>query len=186
MSVVITNQPDGEPVSLDDAKGHLGVTDDAHDNLLTGLITGAVSWCESYTGRVFIRRSAAFRIDGWPLDGVIRTPIPPLISVESIGYLDSNGEQQVLPVDQYRVDTASVPGRITPAYGVSWPTVRAVPDAITVTLDAGYGLTEESKVPEGIRAAILLHVQKYFDRDDREGSYLDAAIESLLNQYRVY
>jgi hypothetical protein len=65
-------------------------------------------------------------------------PKPPLVTVNSIKYIDQNGVQQTLATDQYLVDTVSEPGRVTPAYGTSWPSTREQANAVEVSFNCGY------------------------------------------------
>jgi hypothetical protein len=51
---------------------------------------------------------------------------PNLISVASIQYVDPTGTVQTLDPSMYQVEPGA-PGRIHPAYGKSWPAVRASP-----------------------------------------------------------
>ena len=74
----------------------------------------------------------------------------------SIQYVDDAGDTQTLSTSLYQVDTKSQPGRIIPAYGESWPTVRSdTLNAVTVNFVAGYGDDPED-VPAGLRHAVKL------------------------------
>jgi hypothetical protein len=66
-------------------------------------------------------------------------PFPPLVSVDSIKYVDdATGTQTTLAASEYSVDAVSEPARITPAYGKSWPATRNQAGAVEVTFTAGY------------------------------------------------
>lgn len=92
----------------------------------------------------------------WVNNGVywahfIELPLPPLVSVTSVSYLDSDGDTQTWAADQYRVSGIGGKGRISLADGASWPTLGAYPEALTIRFQAGY-----ATVPEPIIQAILL------------------------------
>lgn len=74
-------------------------------------------------------------------DGVtgyeIYLPFAPTLFVESIAYVDIDGNTQTLAANQYQVDL-SEPACITPAYGTVWPEIRMQKAAVTVKFSAGY------------------------------------------------
>ncbi|MDZ7809198.1 MAG: phage head-tail connector protein [Arhodomonas sp.] len=148
-----TTAPAIEPVTLDQAKTHLRVDGTDQDTEITSLIAMARQRVEQETERALITQEWELTLDYWP--GVIEVPLPPLQSVQSIQYLDTAGTLQTLDASLYRVDTARQPGRITPAYGQSWPSVRDVTGTITVAFTAGYG-DDATDVPGPIRQAMLL------------------------------
>jgi len=136
MSLKVTVNPFAEPISRDEIKIHLRVDSTADDELIDVLITAAREWCENYQNRSYVAQTFQLKMDSFP--DVIELPRSPLISVSSIQYVDADGDTQTITASDYRVDSNSEPARITPAYDVSWPSVRAVTDAVTVTFIAGY------------------------------------------------
>ena len=145
--------PTGEPLTADEAKAHLrGVTTD-DDTLVAMRLTAARRQIEERTSRAFLEQSWLLQLDEFPC-GEIRLPRPPLISVESIVYVDAGGELQELDAAEYVIDDVSEPARIVPAYGRTWPTARCQPGAVAISFTCGYG--EASDVPEDLKAAICL------------------------------
>lgn len=70
----------------------------------------------------------------------IYLPNPPLLAVQSIGYVDTTsplGVQQTLDPSQYLV-TPGDKGCITPAFGTVWPQTQQQKGAVQVTFSAGY------------------------------------------------
>lgn len=90
-------------------------------------------------------------------DGTIQIPLPPLQSITSITYLDSAGVSRILAPAAYRVDAVSTPGRVTPAYGTSWPDTYPVSNAVVIRFVAGYG-DAAANVPVKIRQWIMAAV----------------------------
>lgn len=78
-------------------------------------------------------------------------PMPPLVSVTSLKYLDSDGVEQTYDAANYIVSGVGGRGRITLKSGSTWPTVGAYPEALRIRFVAGY-----VTVPEPIEQAILL------------------------------
>ncbi len=134
----IATQPVCEPVSLYEFKQalRLCVSDTDDDPLLTSLLVAARQTAEQYQRRAFIQQGVSMSLDCLPQ--VIQPVLPDLVSVESITYLDSAGDTQTLSSDLYDVDTLSLPGRITKAYGQTYPTTYAQESAVTVNYTAGY------------------------------------------------
>ena len=132
-------QPTAEPLCLNEAKLALRVDGTGDDEFITAMIRSARQWCETYENQAYMMRTSIVYLDAFP--EVIRLPMPPLISVPSIRYVDVNGDTQTVTSTVYTVDTDSIPGRIYLAYNQSWPAVRAIPKAITVTFRHGYATT---------------------------------------------
>ena len=129
-------------------------------------------------------------LDGFP--SVIRLPLPPLISVESIKYLDANGVEQNLDMSNYRVvDNGDWPSSIEPEYGVSWPSTRAIRSSVTVRFKCGHKDVADSEVPEPIRTAMMMMVCERLK--NREPNVVGMSVRELpdgvadiLAPYRVH
>lgn len=186
--LVIQTQPTVEPVSLAEAKLHLRVIDDAQDDVITALIEASRIVCERYCNRAFIDTVYDLTLDEFP-DTIYLTPCP-IDSVTSITYVDENGTSQTLSSALYRVDAASEPGRITPAYEQTWPSIRYITNAVTVRFKAGYG-TAGTDVPETIRTAIKMTIGNFYEHREPVitgtiSTELDFSVKALLGPYRVH
>lgn len=83
---------------------------------------------------------------------VFYLPLPPLVSVTSIAYVDTTGATQTLSPSTYVVDTAAQPGRIALASQQIWPDTICQIAAVTITFVAGYA--SEDLIPAQTRQAI--------------------------------
>lgn len=178
--------PGEEPLTLDEAKRHLRVTDSADDATIDDLIVAARTWAENFTGRVLITQTWDYFLDAFV--DPIELPRPPLQSVSSINYVDVDGALQLLATTEYVVDTAAERGMVRLAYGKSYPGTRIQANAVTIRFVAGYGL--RAAVPGPIRSACLLLVGELYAR--RETAIVGAPIvevpvsaEYLLWPYRT-
>lgn len=124
------------PISLAAAKEHLRATSSDEDALIGALIGAAAGHVESFCRRALVKQTRKLVLDCFP--SVIEPQRSPLRSVSSIQYLDTAGDLQTLDASRYRVDNYSCPGRITPAYGDSWPSTYPVTNAVIVTYVAGH------------------------------------------------
>lgn len=198
-----TTAPSTEPVSRTEAKNHLRVDTTANDSLIDALITAAREYVEMTTGRSLITQTWKFYLDQFPLSELlfhewysylgiranrIILPRPPLQSVSSIEYVDSNGNTQTLSSSEYRVDTVSEPPRITEAQDTSWPFTDNVTNAVTITYVAGYG-NNASDVPQPIRQAILLLIGAWYEHREHiapENMHeIPMGAHALLSPYQV-
>lgn len=162
MGLVQVTAPTTEPVSRTEAKDHVRETGTTQDALIDELIKAARILCENATSRSFITQTWRLTMDDFPRDGSpIRLDRPPLVSVESVKYIDSTGVEQTLASGEYVVDTSTLYGEIVLAYGATWPNVRAGRGAVTVNYTAGYGAA--AAVPETIKAAIKLTLADLYE-----------------------
>ncbi len=174
------------PVEVQDAQDQVRVLHDQEATYLQRLLRRATRHCENITRRAFITQTWVLTLDGWDdpryaTCRVIYVPRPPLISVTSIAYLDSNGDSQTLSSANYRVDTQSQPGRIEEAYSATWPTTRGVIGDVTITHTAGYGASGAS-VPDDIQHAVLIMAAAMHEH--REGEFeTPRAVLDLLDPY---
>lgn len=143
-AIKTVTEPEFEPVSRAEAKRWLRIDadDTAHDAVVDMLIKAMREDAENITHRTFISRQLRLTLDSWPWDsqyGVrIVLPHPPLISVDSFQYVDTNGVLQTLDTADYVVHDEYEPGFIIPTWEVIWPTIRLVPNALQILFTAGY------------------------------------------------
>jgi len=175
------------PVSLADMKLHLkSETDETDDDtLISTLISAATTYCQEFQHRAFITQTRILYYDEFPL--MFHVPYPPLISVTSIKYIDTSGDEQTLDSGQYRVDIGNEPGRITEAYNCTWPSTRDVTNAVTLTYSAGYGAAAD--VPDTVKAAIKLLVAHWYEHREAVSDItvmpLPLAVNNLLYAERT-
>ena len=162
-SLVMVTGPTLEPVTVADAKLHLGVASDDSDAYIDSLLKAAVEWCEVYTRQSLLTTTWRQVLSEWPSSGVIELYRPPLQSVASVLYTDSDGAEQTLATDQYVVDTDSEPGRVLRGYGITWPTLRTQGIAAPVTINFISGHSAIADIPESFLHAIKLLVGHWYE-----------------------
>lgn len=193
-SLVVVTPPVGEPIGLVDTKAWARITGVQDDDLLGQLITTARQHFDgpwAWFQRALFTQTWDYFLPSFPIDFDepdcdyligIRVPLPPLQSVTSVKYLDVDGVLQTISASDYVVDTARQPGRITPAPGKAWPTVRATTNAVTIRFVAGYG-AKVTDVPQDIRAWLRQAVA--FLYENREAPTLPLAFLWSLARYKV-
>lgn len=191
MTLTINTAPTAEPVTRDEVKLHSRISHTDEDSWIDSRIKSARLYVEAYTKRQLVTATWELRLDGFPPSDVtpIRVPLPPLSSVSSIAYLDTNGDSQTWSSSEYQTDAKSEPGRIMPAEGYSYPSTQADTfNTVTVTFVAGYGAA--SAVPDRFKTAILMLVDHWYEHraavSDRPSQNVEMAVQSLLMQDRVW
>lgn len=188
----VTTAAAAEPLSLTDAKLHLRVDHSDEDSLIGACITASRQYVEARINRVLVTSTLTLTQDRFPcLSGVIEINRCPVQTVTSVQYVDTDGVTQTLSASLYTLDATSEPARLVPAYTQWWPTTRGHIHDVTVTFTAGYGAA--SAVPEGIKSAMRLLVQQFYDQRApiaiggavNEFNFSGTSVvESLLNQFR--
>lgn len=149
-----TTPPTITPVSVDDIKSHLRIDHASDDDLLQEYLNAATQAVENYVHRQLITATFKQYRDAFPSSGMIILDRPPLLTVTSITYTDTDGATQTWPTNQYTVVADAILGYVVPSYDSSgFPSTRDVPNAVTITYTAGYGATAAS-VPASIRQII--------------------------------
>ncbi len=166
MSVVLTDPPLAEPVSLVEAKGHLRVGHGDEDALISSLISVATRMVEARTGLALMPQGWRVFLDLWPEDGVVQLPLAPIISVDEV-----RAGAVVSPAD-YIVDG---PGRRVLMLARPRPTKTL--NGIEIAVTVGFGL-----VPAPLRQAILQLVAHWFE--NRGAADAPLTVASLVGPYR--
>lgn len=182
MTLVLTTAG-ASPVSLAEAKKQTRCdfhTDD--DALLTGLVAAATEWTERHTGRSLAEHTWTLILDKF--GDAIRLPMPPATGINSVTFIDADGDTQTLASTAYRLYGAGgFDPFVRPAWSTCWPfTADGEPDAVTIEYEAG------AACPTPVKQAILLLVSHLFE--NREASTEAAlkdipfGVDALLKDYR--
>lgn len=186
MSLILVTDSIGPAVSLDDIRDHLRILENDRDSDLLSLMSAVERHIENYLGRTLITKTYKLNLDRFC--NPIYIPRPPLVSVESVKYIDTDGTQQTLASSVYTVDAGSTPGKIHLAYNESWPDHRVINNAVEINFTAGYGSTPAT-VPEPIKHAIKLLVGYYNENTEQGGPInlynLAFGVEELCAPYRL-
>lgn len=211
-ALTVFTAPTEEPVTQDEVIDHLRIdATDVEDTLLPIYISAVRRWIERFAGIAFCQQTLEWAQDCFPVTGLtygltrmgyppsqsdiwesdafgsIILPRPPLASVTSVTYVDGSGTTQTLASNQYQVDTRRTPGRISPAYGVSWPDTRWQPNAVIVRYVAGYA--SAAAVPDDLKQVLLLACGMLYENREEviEGAVNATGIlKRLLANHRAW
>ena len=119
----------------------------------------------------------------------ISLPLPPLQTIDSVKYYDTDGNLQTYASANYLVDTVSEPARLVPAYGTTWPSTQNRINAVEVAFTCGYGLP--TAVPQGIKHWMLVRIASLYEHREEVALMNRGKIEplpfidGLLDPFRV-
>jgi uncharacterized phiE125 gp8 family phage protein len=162
-----------EPITLDQTKIALKISDDFEDTVIETWIAAARAIWEQTTERQTITAEREWTIEGTPRNRRIEIPRPPLTHVVSVTYDDAAGVSQTIDPAEYRVTLSATatggsppallpidpycrPGAIELLAG-SWPTTTA----LRVRRLCGYGATP-ADMPPVMQAALYLLVGHFY------------------------
>lgn len=187
--------PTSIPLTVDQIKDHINEDATDRDEYIEGLIRAAAGLCESGTVRSLMLQTRAETLDAFPdgtspYDGMIKLTFPPVVSIDSVVYLDPEGAPQTLAPSSYTLDNASdvAPGWLAIAPGYQWPQTYPRINAVTVRYVAGHALAAD--VPEELQQWMKLIIGHWYANREAvnvgniTGKY--DYVESLLDGYRIY
>lgn len=180
----VYTEPALEPVTVDEVMDQANI--DVHDQpeLLQGYITAARIMVEKDVARSLMTQTIKLRMDEFP-GFEIMLERPPVQSVSSITYVDTDGTTQTLSSSLYETDLSSEPARVRPAYGRVWPFTRYMSNAVTVTYVAGY--SSAADVPQTAKLAIKLLASHWYRNREAVGQAGDEvafAYTALINRLK--
>lgn len=195
-----TAAPAAEAIALADLwiMTHLRETSDAggpNDQYIEQiLIPAARTACEELTERTLVSTPWLLTLPAFPCASThnplaaITLRMPPIISVQSVQYLDADGALQTLATSDWQLDTASEPGRLLPAPGTSWPATQAGAwNAVQIAYTAGYG-DSGANVPAPLRFWMAAAIASMYASREADGTTPRLAHDfcaGLLAPYRV-
>ena len=166
MPVTLITAPTVEPVTVDEVKAHTSVEHSADDTLLGTYIKAARLHGENLTGRQFVAATWELVLDDFPANsGHLVLPKPPLQSVTSVVYYDTDNVQQTLVEGtDYVVSTDHEPGRVYLAPDQTWPPTYDRFDAVRVRYVTGWPLDGgDPTTPEDIKAWLMVRVSDLYE-----------------------
>jgi len=163
MRMKLITQPLSEPVSVSELKTQLRIEHSEDDAYLFGLIVAARQYAEKATGNVFITQTWDIPFTDF---SSLEIPIRPIKSIESITYVDTDGNNQTLSDSVYFLDDYGFRAHINLGYGEQWPSIRDQKNAVIVRVVAG-----ANQAPQSIKHAVILMAAHWYE--NREETSMD-------------
>lgn len=193
MSLTLVTGPAVNPLSIVEVRDHLRLEPDqtTDEAFLQGLIVSVRTHLDGHSGIL----GRALTTQTWRLDiarfrNCIELPLPPLQSISSIKYYDTDGALQTVSSSIYETVNGGTSGGYIHLLGdQTWPTDvdtdRAEP--IQITFVAGYG-DSWNDIPEGLRHAMgMMIADLYENRGEMiEGNMMpNKTVDRMLAPYRM-
>lgn len=164
----IITAPITEAVSLTELKHQLEIdtSDTTHDTELALYQKAARAYYEGRTVRTIHETELEFVLDSFPgADRVVLPRATPLISITSVKYTDSDGDEETFAAADYIADTDQTPGALVRGYGISWPSFTPYP-ASPIKIRYKAGIATDSPIAEASeldKIPILMHAAAMFE-----------------------
>jgi len=166
LAPVLVTAPTDLPVSIVEAKAWCRVDHDDDDDLLEALIAAATGHLDGWSGclgRAIMTQT--WRQDFGGFSRVLRLPMFPVSSVESVKYFDADNAEQTLQSANYTLMTDERGCFLEIDRDLSWPSTYCRRDAVSVTYLAG-----EGSAPAAIATAIKMLVANWYMHRESVGS----------------
>ena len=169
------------PVTLAEFKQHAQVQHNVEDAVLTEFLLDAIEYVEM-RGRVsLIHQRVRHVLDCWPGGQTVHISRGPLVSVQSVGYLDADHNEQAAPASTWRADTRSRWGGVFFSDSFS-ETLDTGDGVVWADVTCGYGETAD-KVPSQWKHLICVIAKHSYERRElATGGNFDDAFDRVLRR----
>lgn len=194
MILKCVKQPEIEPITQSDVEGQTRILDLSEETATVGMFISAIRQrAESETRRALNTQEWWLILDSFPSGrDKLEIPLPPLQSVDSIVYFDTNNVAQILNPNLYRVVAEAEPAYVVPVINQNWPETINDLGVVTVKFTCGYGDNSDD-VPASIRQWMLLNIANLYENRETIAIgnrfamvELNTIADSLLASHRVY
>lgn len=206
VSLVRTTAPTDRLFTADELRSMLRLTSDTQDTLIAAYQDAAIEYVEGVCGCSIMKQEWQLGLSEFPyweerlmrgrdsyLPRPILLPRGPLINLDSIDYVDSNGASQKYSAGV--VDDLSKPPAIYPPYGVVFPIARYDANSVKVKYTTGMGWKDDAAAPnqvmETVKMAVRFLVAHFFENTepvpiDVSVVKLPYSLEAMLWASRVW
>lgn len=186
------------------AKSHSRILGrDALDADITEYIKVAADYIEGETNLTLCPTQYRMTLDRFPtyygtqlypydfVNSMFRLPRFPVISVDSIVYMDVQGNTQTLNNSVYQLANSKSPARISPVQGQLWPFTNPFElQAVAVTFTAGYA--SQSLIPPIARQAVRFLFAHFYENREAlvatvgEPASLPYGLKAIIRKLKTF
>lgn len=183
MTLIETDPPLAEPVTLADLKAHMRIDLDDEDALLESLIRVARAHLEAVTGTALMRRGLRLILDDWPEGPVIELLRTPVQSIDAIRVYDIDGTPHEVAADGWLLDATARPARLAVR-----ERLRPGQPINGVEIEFTAGFASANEIPPELVRAILLHAAYMYEfrgavSADMQPAAIPAGYERLIGPW---
>ncbi len=166
-SIDVIDVSAAEPVSLSLVRQHCRVVVNDEDELLTMQARAARELVERESGVHLVRKTVREILPKFPCGRSIELHAWPVISVDSITYIDEDEEEQTLDLETYvSTSLGTRPSLVTLRSDEGWPTTDCDrPDAVTIEYSVGFDANSKPAPDAALQAILLLTGHWYRNRE---------------------
>lgn len=184
--------PLAEPIDITEVMNHANITisTPAQKHAITHIFIPAVrQYLEHRTGRTFHQKTLEWLLSGFPHFGAPITlfQATPLLSITSVKYKDSSGNESTWAPSNYIADTDSNVGRLVPAYNVPYPYPILYPSwPIRIRGTAGIATTSPiTEAPANVKYPLLMLTAAMWENREAEHIPDRGVMDTLSFKYGV-
>ncbi len=173
------------PVTMDDLKNHVQIDHSEDDLLLSfgagGYLAAAVEYIETRGQVSLIHQRRKLRMDEMPAGDAVHVIRGPLVSIQSVTYLDAAKATQTLSASHYRVIAG---GRSSAVYFEDDTSVTLAdgPGVVEINMTCGFG-SQPDDVPAMWRQLVAEVAAYFYERRNAiAGGGLDPAFEAVIDR----
>ncbi len=179
MQLIRLTPPAAPALLLSDAKEWLRVTGTEDDALIARLVDLAADQLLRQAGIATITQGWRLVVDAWPVNGVLRLPFAPLVSLDAVRIATAAGGFAAAPLDAFEIDGRAGSLRLLKPPGD--PT--RLRSGIEIEQTIGFGATSAA-LPEAVLQAIRLIVADAFENRGDAAPDLSDGVARLLAPFR--
>jgi hypothetical protein len=215
LALKLITAPLTEPVTAAEVKLHTRISYSQEDALINTWIKSGRKLAEDYQRRAYVNQQWELTLDGFP-SLPLDLPRPPLLSISSISYFDTDDTETIMYSDDtdqstttttmgpttsttttaepnvieddgtFIIDTDSEPGRLCFAYSKRWPTTVLRPHNAFKIRYWAGCGPTASTVPQTVKDAIMLYCA--YRNENRSGEITEAPRQffDLLRPERIF
>jgi uncharacterized phiE125 gp8 family phage protein len=160
-TIRVVTPPTIEPLTISEAKAqlHIAESDNTYNAELTATVAAAREEWERDTSQALISRTIEHRMPRFA--DYVELTVRPVVSIESVKYIDIDGNEQTVNANDYYLDGERVVFRSR----FVRPSLEDRSEAVKIRYVAGYG-TSAASVPQFDKMAIKMSMANRFeDRD---------------------
>ncbi|WP_299347656.1 phage head-tail connector protein [uncultured Maritalea sp.] len=189
MTSFLLTGPALEPISLDDAKTFLRVSDVVDDQLISTLIAAARVHVETLTRRAMITQIWRNVLDSWPLNNQVELPLGPFQNLVAVRVFDGDGNPALLPLTQFVGEDQTAPARIILPRTINGQPNLRVNAAIEIDYQVGFG-TGPDDVPTDLKQSLLTLIGHWYQHREAvvmagSGAIVPLGFDQLIAPYKV-
>lgn len=182
MSLTLLSPPATEPITLNELKEHLRVTEPDEDALINGALVAAARSVE-------LRGNLALTPQQWRLSlnaapgETLFLPRAPVSAIDAVAIIDSAGAPIAIDASAYEF-AAGPPARLRQA--APWPVPGVKLDGVRIDFTAGYA--DAASVPSPLKQAVKLLAAHFYETREAAGETrilsVPNSVDALIAPYR--